>query len=162
MLFGITGHLGSGKTLALTWMAIQQWIEGRDIYSNYNLKIPHYYVRNTNFIDNMRDGFACMDELWLWADSYKFMTKKTQFVNKVLAKSRKRGFDIGYTTQTPKQVAKRIREITDYWVFPDLNKAETKCRLKFIDMEGTETYRTFATAPIFAMYNTNEEIEEDD
>jgi hypothetical protein len=98
--------------------------------------------------------------LWIWADSRISGSKRNKFITMVLAKSRKRGINIGYTTQYFKQVDIRIRQVTDFLVVLRLNEPETKCNL-FVyahpSMQLQRVYK-FRTAPIFELYNTKEEI----
>jgi hypothetical protein len=80
----------------------------------------------------------------------------------VLAKSRKRGINIAYTTQYFRAVDVRIRTVTDMVAIPQLNSKETKCQLTIYanpSMSRLEKFR-FLTHPIWDLYDTNEEVEE--
>ncbi|MGA3289018.1 MAG: hypothetical protein ABSD42_02110 [Candidatus Bathyarchaeia archaeon] len=41
MLVDISGPLGSGKTLFMTYLATK--VKGRPVYANYHLKMPNYH-----------------------------------------------------------------------------------------------------------------------
>lgn len=121
-LIGFLGDLGSGKTLSLTYFAYRNWIKGRKIFSNYHLEFDHESIKTVDDIENIRAGFCALDELWLWIDSRLSMTKKNRFLSLVLIKSRKRDFDIGYTTQHWMQIDCRVRNVTDFLVFSFLSR----------------------------------------
>lgn len=159
---GICGELGSGKTLALTYLALRNYHKGRKLYSNYNLKLPFTKVTTPEDIVNMREGFLCADELWTWADSRLSGSKKNKFLTLVLAKSRKRGINIGYTAQYFKSVDVRIRTVTDFLCMPKLNESETVCTLFVYSNPSMQIQRVFKfrTQPVFNLYDTNEEVEE--
>jgi hypothetical protein len=55
----ICGELGSGKTLALTFLAWHNWFKKkRIIYANYKLYgIPFYYINSIPDLDKMKEGF---------------------------------------------------------------------------------------------------------
>ena len=102
--------------------------------------------------------------MWTWADSRLSGSKKNKFLTLVLAKSRKRGIHIGYTAQYFKSIDIRIRNVTDFLAFPQLNAPETFCRLYVYSnpsMQMVKLYR-FKTAEIFPLYDTSEEVEEFD
>ena len=64
VLMGIVGSLGSGKTLALTYLAWRNWhLKGRRIFSNYNLYgFPFTKVDAIPSIERMQNGFFAGDE----------------------------------------------------------------------------------------------------
>ena len=167
-LYAYVGELGTGKTLGLTYMALRNWLKGKDIYSNYKLNFPPtefgnriIYVRTIDDIQNIGDGFACLDELWLWLDSRASGSKKNKIISVILSASRKMGFDIGYTTQSLHQIDKRVRDITDMLVIPQISGNGLKCTLYFVKNDQTRklirTYR-FPTELMYNCYNTREII----
>ena len=80
----------------------------------------------------------------------------------VLGKSRKRAIDIGFTAQYFKSVDIRIRTVTDFIATPKLNASETICTVPVYSYPSMTLQKTFKfrTAPIFEMYDTEEEIDE--
>src|SRR3989304_7175833 len=97
VLVAIVGELGCGKTLALTYLAWHNYInKGRQLYSNYSLKMPYTAIETTEDINDMHSGVFCGDELWLWLDSRASHSKKNRFIAAILAKSRKRDLEIIY------------------------------------------------------------------
>lgn len=126
-LHAFVGTLGSGKTIALTWWAAQQYNKGRKIFSNYKLGFPHYKVTHPDQLDQMREGAAALDELWLWMDSRCSGDELNKMRTYVLGKSRKRKLDIGYTTQNLMQIDKRVRNVTDWVYAPYLPHNPEQC-----------------------------------
>lgn len=162
VLIGIIGELGSGKTLSLTYMALRNYYKNKTIYSNYKLNFPYKPISNVDDIVGMKNGFLCADELWTWVDSRVSGSKKNKFITMVLAKSRKRGIDIGYTAQYFKSIDVRIRSVTDFIALPKLNDKETICTLPVYSNPSFKLQKIFKfrAGQIFKLYDTNEEIEE--
>ena len=60
---GILGTLGSGKTCGMTYLAYLNFLKGRQIYSNYGIRLPNVIrVNSPEDVLNMADGFAALDE----------------------------------------------------------------------------------------------------
>lgn len=164
-LVAIVGGLGSGKTLTLTFLAFKQFLKARKVFSNYKLKFPFIPTRNIGDIDAMQAGFFAGDELWAWIDSRASKHVKNMVIAGILLKSRKRDLDIVYTAQSFMQMDKRVRNVTDFIVYPELNKSETKCTAYWYEKNTMESpnprplsFSRFNTAPFFKLYDTNEEI----
>jgi len=163
MLIAILGPLGCGKTLGMTYLGLKSYFAYKrrvKLYSNYHLYgVPFFFVRNPDDIEEMHEGIFLGDELWLWLDSRASSSRKNKMIAKILAKSRKRGIEIFYTTQDFSQIDKRIRKITDYFCVPMLNKSESVCTLliynKYMEMKRCLKFRT---EKIFDCYDTTEEI----
>lgn len=159
-LIGIVGELGAGKTLALTYLAARNRLQGKQIYANYKLNFAYVPVTNPLQISSMKEGFFAADELWTWADSRASGSKKNKFITPILAKSRKRGIHIGYTTQYFKQIDVRIRMVTDFIGIPVISKDMKRCVLNiYTNYSGKlmKTYK-FNTEDVFSLYDTNEEV----
>jgi len=162
VLIAFVGELGSGKTLALTYLAWRNFNKGQKIYANYTLAFVHTFIETLEQIDGMEEGFFAADELWSWLDSRLSSSKRNQTVNAILLKSRKRGINIGFTAQHFSQIDKRVRNITDFIAIPQLNANETECRLRVHQSTTGQLIRMyrFKTAPVFRMYSTNEEVKD--
>jgi hypothetical protein len=166
VLFAIVGELGSGKTLALSYLAWNNWYKkGKKVFANYNFYgFPFTPVRTLPDLDKMKEGFFAGDELWLWLDSRATKNQKSLMVSSILLKSRKRGITIAYTTQSIHQVEKRIRDVTDFIAYPLMSVDNSWCRLEiFRGPKPSISTRInppiyFLCEPIFAIYNTYEEV----
>lgn len=165
VLFAIVGELGSGKTLSLTYLAWHNWFnKGRRIYSNYNLYgFPFTKIGSVDDLDNIYDGFFSADELWLYVDAWAGRTKKKKIIANILLKSRKRGLTIAYTSQSFKQVAKRIRDVTDFISYPIMGLDNSYCRVEVFRTPASRSSRInpplyYNVRPVIAMFNSYEEI----
>lgn len=173
-LIGIIGTMGTGKTLALTWLAYHQYNKfKRTVYSNYHLtQIPYIPISSKIDVKDMVDGFVALDELWFWADSRKSTSHQNRFINGILLKSRKRMLEIGYTTQSLNQIDKRIRDNTNYLVVPEGHKFVWNEKVKdfsptilsltwYSRASGLNQYQKtmwLKTSKIFTWFDTAEEI----
>lgn len=167
VLFAIVGELGSGKTLGLSYLAWFNWaVRGRRIFSNYDFfGFPYTKVLSVPSIEKMQGGFFAGDELWLWLDSHSSRDKKARLITNILLKSRKRDLVIAYSTQTIKQIVKRVRDITDFVAYPIMYPDRKTMRME--TFRGNDPSfatrqkpaRIFKTEPIFAIYDTEQEID---
>jgi hypothetical protein len=187
MLIGIVGELGTGKTLALTYLGWSNYYyKGREICSNYTLYgIPFTPIRTLEDLKRMipaetpdlkkllvqKETVALMDEAWRSLDSRCSMlqvkeSEKKQIKNKIvtdiLSASRKAFVTVIYTSQTISQVDRRIREVTDFVVYP-IMRGNYMCTLNFFvgpnpRASALDKQVRFYVEPIFAMYNTYERV----
>jgi len=162
VLFAIVGELGAGKTLTLTYLAWRNHLRGRKIYANYRLYgIPFVPIKSVEELDAIRDGFCAFDELWIWLDARASGSKKNRIIANILARSRKRGLTIAFTSQTLTQVDRRIREVIDFTAYPVLNANESICTV-YVFMgpkkKILQKVFRFRTYPVFRMYDTEEEV----
>jgi hypothetical protein len=163
------GLPGTGKTLCMTYLAAKTYDmairQGKflNVFSNYHLKAGwrFYFIGSIDELDRIRNGWFLGDELWLWLDSRCSMARGNRIRSKIIAKGRKRGIEIYYTTQDFNQIDVRIRRNTDFLIYPHLNKHETICRAKVEDRHGKiiKTIK-FKTRPVFKLYDTEEEVVE--
>ncbi len=166
VLFAIVGELGAGKTLALSYLAWNNWFKKKKrLYSNYNFYgMPFTPVNSLPNLDKMKEGFFAGDELWLWVDSRTSKAERNRIISSILLKSRKRGITIAYTTQTIQQIDKRIRDITDFIAYPLMSVNNDYCRIEiFRGPRPTMSSRMknpvyFVCEPIYSIYNTYEEV----
>lgn len=185
-----------GKTLSLTYQALRNYLYMKDckkchtrfniddtgnrcsqcgnddisditIYSNYNLNFPHQKIESFEDFEHMQDGFAALDEFWIWADSRESMGKKNKLITAILVKSRRRSIEIGYTAQHQRQVDVRVRRVTDFIARPVINKQRGLCDLYIFQYyDDPVPFRTenfikrfrFKIEPVYNMYNTLEDI----
>jgi len=160
MLIGISGNVGSGKTLLLTYLGIKEYLQKNNIFANYTLYGMNYsHLTSPSEFDELKEGIFLGDELWLWADSRQSMSKKNRFITKILAKSRHKKIDIIYTTQDFRQMDARIRRITDIWYFPRLIHNNKICKYDYNNLRtGDYGSRHFPTKIIFGLYDTYEDL----
>lgn len=159
----IIGELGSGKTLSLTYLLWRNWYyKNKIIYANYTLYgIPYFKITRVSELDMIKQGYLGADEMWVWLESAVGEMLKKKIISDILRKSRKRNLTINSTSQTLEQIPLKIRKIIDFIGYPTLNRNETICRLAiFSGPHGRSLLKEhyFYTAPVFKMYDTNEEV----
>jgi len=166
---GLNAKPPSSHTLTAVYLAARNYLKGRTIFSNITLYgIPFYRVDSVEDIMRIKDGFFLADELFYWLDSRMIgegARKRNKIVADILARSRKRRIIMCYTAQVLSSVDKRVRQVTDFVMIPQLNRNASICNLlifkgyKPIPATFYKVIR-FKTAPIFKLYNSNEEVPE--
>lgn len=175
----VTGELGIGKTLTLTYLAWNNYYyKKRKVAANYTLYgIPFYPIKT------VREFFAFIppkttkeeilygeekaffgDDFWKWIGTQTLglnTKKKNEIIKRILMASRKAFVTVFYSTQHSKLIKQEIREITDLVMKPMLSPDLKYCKVYIYGLvEGKYLYPMqpvyFRTEPIFAMYNTYE------
>lgn len=115
MLGVVTGHLGTGKTLFLTYLA--DWADQHDIpvWANYTLNLDRQDAEQVDVYDleNMSEGLLLIDEAYAWMDSRVSTSKRNRYLSKLIFKSRKRKLDVFVTAQLQSSVDMRMRHLRD-------------------------------------------------
>lgn len=139
MIVGVRGNLGNGKTATLAWLAHHYYRKGYKIHSNFWLEdIDFNYVTCIEDIEKIRSGYVFFDELWTWIDSRgSGFNDINQIVTGILHKSRKRGYSIFYESKLIHMTDRRIRELTDYVLEPEIFISINGC-LEKIDQDMLE------------------------
>ena len=123
----IVGEPGSGKTATLAYMGMQYYQQGYKIHANFELFLPQpdgtkrqicHSIKTYKDFNNIRNGYFLGDELWSWIDARMSMSDANMFLSDVLLKARKRHFNLINTVQHLSQLEKRIRNITQYIIYP--------------------------------------------
>lgn len=178
-----------GKTLTLTYLGWNNWYyKNREICANYNIYgIPYTPVKTLDDLKrmipaetptleqlmNIKEVVFLGDELWRWIDSrcalYDITKRerehiKNKIITDILSASRKAFVTVIYTTQTVMQVDKRIRDVTDFTVYPIIKGDNYLCHARFFAGPNPTAYQMnkdirFFCEPFFAMFNTYERIE---
>jgi len=179
VLVAISGELGAGKTLTLTYLAWNNYYyKKRKIASNYTLYgIPFTYIRTVDdffkFIPEQvteeeilsgEEKAFMGDDFWKWIGTQTFgvgSKKKKEIVQRILMASRKAYVTVFYTTQLMKLISPNIREITDLLMKPVLSADKSYCKVYVYGIiEGKFLQPMppfyFNTRPIYALYNTYE------
>jgi len=159
MFVGIIGEgLGSGKTCLLTFIAKKKFEEGYRIYSNFGLKLPYKLVTSYDDLKLVRNGVFLGDDFWSWVYSRFSGSIRNKLVNLIMLKSRKRGFDVYYSTQHEMLIDWNIQAITDLYMVccyinPNLEIVTT------LDRSGHVLQRFwFKPKSVWNLYDTNEEV----
>ena len=179
VLIMVSGELGVGKTLTLTYLAWNNYYyKKRKIASNYTLYgLPYYPIRTVKefftFIPPVTTPEEILkgeekaffgDDFWKWIGTATLglgTKKKTEIIKRILMASRKSFVTVFYSTQIPKMIKPEIREVTDLMMKPMLSPDKSYCKVYVYGLvEGKYLHPMqpiyFNTEPIIAMYNTYE------
>lgn len=126
MITGITGDIGSGKTVLMTALGHLQYDTKpkTSIYANYEIKgVDYTPISEVDDFLNIPTpkNLILLDELWKTADARHSMGNLAN-VNWA-AESRKIGAtetNVIWTGQLYKQLDLRIRELTQFWITPSI------------------------------------------
>ena len=117
MIIATIGRLGKGKTLSGVIEAYDNYLDGKEVFSNIWVDFPHTPIKTPYDFLGLEDGFFLADELWHLADNRKSMNLLNDVLTIILIRSRKRNFDVFYTQQFL-QIDVRIAFISDEWIKP--------------------------------------------
>jgi hypothetical protein len=125
----ITGSRGSGKSLFLSSMVVEELLRGKTVWSNMPVKLTHTIANKYNvpklktkpldldafyaLSEELQNGVVCIDEAQNMSDSRSSLTLKNRLLNAIVAQVRKRNLNVYYTTQDPSWVDVRLRFATD-------------------------------------------------
>lgn len=132
MLVGLTGPMGSGKTLFMSVMAELSMFENPQVpvYSVHNLQgaLP---ISSVDSLINISNGIICFDEIWTSMDSR--LVKDNVFLTRWVNQTRKKNILVMYTTQHFGQLDIRARRATDLLIYCQNYKKRGFFRYTFID-----------------------------
>lgn len=159
----IVGELGTGKTLLLTYFGWKAYKKGLTVYSNYWVAYPHVKIVHPLEIEKISEGIFLADELWTWVDSRCSISEQNRFLSKILLKTRKKRIILMYTAQNLSQIDLRIRNITNWYVFPDFDIFSNWCKYYVTNPYGDVILKKKIYAePIFKLYNSYDGLYEDE
>lgn len=127
-VIAILGDTGSFKSCLTTYMLAQDAIDGRPIVANYRLKFPEQYPTRYLPFDqlvtlandpndvSLKDATIGLDELGRGADSYDFFRSNARAITSWAAQHRKDHAKIIYNDQRLRNIAIRLRELTDVFI----------------------------------------------
>jgi len=159
MIVGITGKMGSGKTLLMSIFGFS-FTKEVPVYSNYETTFSRV-IKSLKELISITDGIILIDEIHLQLDARLWFTKEgvkfTHWVNQ----TRKKNLILFYTSQHFKQVDIRLRRATDllihslnfgyYFKYLFIDPA-SEYLLKIIRVDKEKM------KPFFQIYNTFEFI----
>ena len=113
MIVGITGKLGSGKSAFTTWIASKHFEEGKKIFSNYPIEIPHEPLMHPFQLAVIRNGCVVLDQADDWISSVASLRKEQMALSRVYRRYRKMDNDLYFNCQRFRNINIRLRRITD-------------------------------------------------
>jgi len=163
----ILGRRGSGKSLFGVKLADDYHKSGITIFSNYNMTIPHHDIdfnELASFPEYLHDCVIFMDEMHIGSDAYDFWKQRVKNITDFITQIRKRRITLYYMTQVWKQVAKRLRDQTDY-IFQCSNLQSNRFIVEIFDRyqvppddyitsiiyDGSKYYNMFDTNQLITM-----------
>ena len=165
-IIAFVAKMGSGKTLTMTVLASEYEAAGMKIYANYNLYgIPYEHIEFNDIVDYpeyIHDGVIFIDEAHIGTDAYAFFSKRVKEITKFTTQIRKRHLIFIYSTQVFTQVAKRLRDLTDYIIYTQEMKVKGIIVLSIHDRDPDDSYiqsRIVDGRAYFGAYDTDEIIE---
>lgn len=112
MIEGYIGRPGAGKTYSLTRRLLRIADQGRPVYANY-----HIAHENVTFFDPLQlmdlpPGVIALDEAHLYFPARGALKLPMSWLT-LMSQTRKRGWDIFYTTQHENRLDRVVRDITN-------------------------------------------------
>jgi len=164
-IIGIFGEMGKGKTLTAVILGLIYKQKGYEIYSNMKNFLDSKYIDD---LDDLKDldintkRLLILDEIYVYIDSRNSSTKRNKAYSYLIFQSRKRNFDIIYTAQLYSAVDKRLRNLTNIIIEPEINLEKNILKIKITKTNGTEkVYIIKNINKYFKYYESNEIIEDD-
>jgi cytidylate kinase len=115
MIIGIEGGLGSGKTLMMARYLYQDLLNGFDVRANFRLNFKSNDLDVKELLETgkeLKDVTIGLDEITVFIDCRKSMSKMNRLISYFILQSRKRNVNIYYTTQDFDMVDKRLIQHT--------------------------------------------------
>ena len=119
MLTGITGGMGSGKTLFMTLLGYLEYLYGKSVLANYHLHFPFNYLDLNMVMEQIKKQeqllniVLLIDEIHIAFDSRASMSGRNRYGSYFVLQTRKRDVSLYFTTQNIFQVDIRLRENLD-------------------------------------------------
>jgi len=178
-VIAIVGGMGSGKTLLMTYLAYQDFLKKRSVFSNYGLSFKHDKF-NKEFLMNYTDGEGlnsctiCADEFHIFMDSRNHALKSNKLISYMINQCRKRSVDFMFTTQSIDQVDVRLRRACTLFAFPEMyvdgvrwmstdkvpKKAKVSLLVKYVFRAGGSMVKHYHNMEsVFKLYNTDEIVD---
>jgi hypothetical protein len=169
-MFGIVGNVGTGKTLELTRWSIKA-TKYCVVTSNYRINTPEIKLINAEDFLNISQPvdkknnkpipvFVALDEIYMWLESRSSSSEINKVLSRVVLQSRKRGFDIGYTAQLASSVDKRLRLLTNFFIYA-MQPDNVGFKYVWASASKNFTYRLpyKVAEKYYGMYDTSEIVE---
>lgn len=167
MIECFSGLPGAGKTYHMTKKAYQQALNGRVIYSNYqinfpqnkNKKIETHYFKELNELTGVKNALILVDEAGIYLPAQAWRNIPFEFIRQI-RQHRHDGLDLWYTAQDMQDVATYLRRITQFQ--HDYNKIWKFSMETTINPRNKTKYGfdiSFLNKKYFKLYDTTENID---
>jgi hypothetical protein len=169
MLIGITGSLGSGKTLYMTRCLYKEKLKREDcrLITNYKLnEVPFEYIDASELFEmkeKLKNTIIGIDEFHIFLDSRSSLTKKSKLLTYFILQSRHLGVHLYFTTQDIGQVDIRLRRMLDLLVYCRKTYVDDYFKIRLIDYRDTMDIKQnefiFHGQPYYDLYDTTEIVD---
>lgn len=162
MIASVNGHLGSGKTLFLTYLA-NITDKKTPIYSNFHIELPNANFIEISDLESIKEGLLLLDEAYLWLDSRCSSKEINRYLSYLIFQSRKRGFNVFASAQINESIDLRFRFVTDLNIYAMGEQPDNDFMYVLLGFGNTKTvflpYRI--ALKLFKIYDTLEYPEAD-
>lgn len=125
MIEGYVGRPGAGKTYMLTKRLLKIADGGRPVYANYHINHPNVTFFNPLDLMDLPPGVVALDEAHLYFPARGALKLPMSWLA-MMSQTRKRGWDIFYTTQHENRLDRVVRDITNLmWLTRAIGSGET-------------------------------------
>lgn len=128
-LIAVVGVQGAGKSLTMTYLAVQAFLQKEIIYSNFHLYggIKYYYLNEKQDVLKGLNGIfnssIFADEFHAYLDAYDWRNKEVvDYVKTQMVTARRKGNRVVMGNQLKAQFPYRLRTIIPIWVLPRIKK----------------------------------------
>lgn len=112
MIEGYIGRPGSGKTYALTRRLLKIADRGRPVFANYRIDHPNCHYFQPAELAELPPGVVALDEAHLYFPARGALKLPMSWLQ-LMSQTRKRGWDLMYTSQHENRLDRVIRDITN-------------------------------------------------
>lgn len=100
----------------MTYYGWRKWLDGYNVYSNYQLNFPYKRLKRLSDIETANNGILLLDDLEAWLSSRQWKSKESQEIMQIILQGGKRNLDLIYSCKRPENIDVLLRDTTDYWV----------------------------------------------
>lgn len=110
------GEQNSGKTLSMTYFALDYLRGGYKVYSNYGMNFKHEEIKIPIIMDwvknkeQLNKSIVCLDEMYLMLDCRNFGSKSNKILSYFALQTSKRNVHLFGTAQYFNTIERRIRD----------------------------------------------------
>jgi len=176
MIILYKGSRGKGKTLSMVKDGLGFYNEGYNIIRNFHCSFGRYMdsdgILGLSKDSNINNAVMMIDEIQIFFDNRKSMTKQNISFSYFVQQIRKRNIIILCTTQYSNTIDIRLRQHLDIIAFPNFKHDKDVCEITYMDLTRLQDSEfmtgeapkpmlckvVFNAKPIFNLYNTEEMI----
>jgi len=120
----VYGKQGCGKDMLIVHWLMEHNMQGKKIFANADLKIPHTRINTMQDVENSHDGVLYLHDMDLLFNSRDFILKKEQgkqeHILELVNNMRKRKLQLYGSCHRPKNIDVKLRTLIHYWISPKM------------------------------------------